>query len=512
MPNKKNILIIHYNTPYLTECLVRSVNRFVQDATIYIFDNSDKEPFTAQFDNVTIIDNTKGQVIDFDKWLEKYANKNNSHGKTNQWGSAKHCYSVEKAMDIIGENFILLDSDVLIKKDISDLYDDNIIYAGEVITQPSSTIKRVLPFICFINVKMCKDKKVHYFNDNYMHGLYKTSLSDRYDTGAGFYLNSSKLPSKNIKCSDYIVHYGHASWNKPGYKHGFNQNEWLSVNKKYWSSEKNKKVIYTCITGGYDNLIEPTVITYDFDYVCFTDNDKLQSDVWEIRKLPIETEELSQVKKQRYVKINAHKVLSEYDLSIWVDGNVTIKGDLNKVVNKYIKENCSIYVPMHPRRTCIYEEGKIVVSMKKDTSNNVKPQMDRYEKEGFPTKYGLLQSNIMIRKHNSPDCIKFMEDWFNELKNGSHRDQLSFNYVAWKNQNIKFIYMDKLIYNSEWFKWNLGHSKKPITKQSVKRPKTVYSEERAKRIQNLKKIIEERREALRIKSRGTEIGTAINLY
>ena len=43
-----NILIIHYNTPQLTECLVKSINMFVKDATIYIFDN------------------TKGQYIDFD--------------------------------------------------------------------------------------------------------------------------------------------------------------------------------------------------------------------------------------------------------------------------------------------------------------------------------------------------------------------------------------------------------------------------------------------------------------
>lgn len=74
---KKNILIIHYNTPYLTECLVRSINLFVKDAIIYIFDNSNEKPFTAKFDNVTVFDNTKGQIIDFNKWLEKYPNRKN---------------------------------------------------------------------------------------------------------------------------------------------------------------------------------------------------------------------------------------------------------------------------------------------------------------------------------------------------------------------------------------------------------------------------------------------------
>ena len=72
---KKNIVIIHYNTPHLTECLVRSINLFVKDAVIYIFDNSDKSPFTATFDNVTIIDNTKGQIINFDIWLKRYPDR-----------------------------------------------------------------------------------------------------------------------------------------------------------------------------------------------------------------------------------------------------------------------------------------------------------------------------------------------------------------------------------------------------------------------------------------------------
>ena len=43
---KKNILIIHYNTPYLTECLVRSINLFVEEqlkAEFYSLMNTNKK-------------------------------------------------------------------------------------------------------------------------------------------------------------------------------------------------------------------------------------------------------------------------------------------------------------------------------------------------------------------------------------------------------------------------------------------------------------------------------------
>jgi hypothetical protein len=33
-----------------------------------------------------------------------------------------------------------------------------------------------------------------------------------------------------------------------------------------------------------------------------------------------------------------------------------------------------------------------------------------------------------------------MEDWWIEIKYGSKRDQLSFNYIAWKN-GFNFVYL-----------------------------------------------------------------------
>lgn len=475
---KKNIVIVHYNTPHLTECLVRSINLFVNDAVIYIFDNSDRLPFTAEFDNVTVLDNTKGEIIDFNKWLSGYKNRVKSHGRVNGWGSAKHCYSVEKCMEILQEAFILLDSDVLLKKDISYLFKDDIIFSGEIITQPNSSIKRVLPFITYINTKMCIENDVHYFDDNYMHGLYKDINSDRYDTGANFYRECSKYKYEEIKYSDYILHYGHGSWNKTNEKKSINPKEWLNANKRFWGKEKNKKVVYTCITSGYDSLLDPKYITEGFDYVCFTDDVELKSDIWITKPLPRETDELPQSKKQRFVKINPHLFLKDYDISIWVDGNVSLNGDLNEFISSNLNDNTSIYVPKHPSRNCIYKEAKAVISMKKDKKENVDPQIERYKEEGFPEDYGLLQSNILLRKHNNDDCIKLMEDWSNEVINNSHRDQLSFNYALWKNDRINIVYLDKLIYKSKYFYWNGGHKhtsqKKIPSKNRIEELKTEF--------------------------------------
>ena len=256
----KIVCIIHFNTPTLTERLVESINKHTQDAKIFIFDNSDKKPFTKEYENVKVFDNTKGQIINFEKWLRKYPRRNLSGGKANKWGSAKHAYSVEKCMELIGEPFVLLDSDVLIKNDISILYREDVCYVGEVVNQPSSKIKRVIPFVCFINTPLCIKKKIHYFDERYMHGLHVGNFGDSYDTGAALYLLTEKYKGKHweIKAGDFVVHYGSGSWvaakEKMKKKAHIPEREWLNKYKKLWDMTLSDMKGKTTFSDVFDHI------------------------------------------------------------------------------------------------------------------------------------------------------------------------------------------------------------------------------------------------------------------
>ena len=223
--------------------------------------------------------------------------------------------------------------------------------------------------------------------------------------------------------------------------------------------ETYKKVVYTCISGAYDKLEDPKFVNKDFDYVCFTDQ-PFKSNVWQIRPIPEELKNLSQVKRQRYLKIMPHKYFSEYDFSMWIDANIEIRSDLNTYISqKCKKRDGTIIIGKHPARTCIYEEMKACLSLKKDKKENMQPQIDRYQKEGFPKRYGLPQSGIIFRYHNDEGCIQVMEDWWKEVKQGSHRDQLSFSYVCWKHKDVKIHYLEKSLFNCKWFRLKPGHAK-----------------------------------------------------
>ena len=127
----KEVAIVHYNTPELTEACIYSIRKHGGEKYhITIFDNSNERPFTKKMEGVTVIDNTKGQVIDFNKELAKYPKA--KHGQINGYGSDKHMLSVQKLWDLIPEGFLLLDSDVIIKQSVDHMWMDDQVAVGHV--------------------------------------------------------------------------------------------------------------------------------------------------------------------------------------------------------------------------------------------------------------------------------------------------------------------------------------------------------------------------------------------
>ena len=105
---KQTIAIIHFNTPELTEAAILSLRKHGgEDYHITIFDNSDTRPFKKRMRGVKRIDNTKGQVIDFDKEMEKYPDRCRDIGcaKGCEFGSSKHMMTVQKLWELRGPLF-----------------------------------------------------------------------------------------------------------------------------------------------------------------------------------------------------------------------------------------------------------------------------------------------------------------------------------------------------------------------------------------------------------------------
>lgn len=202
---------------------------------------------------------------------------------------------------------------------------------------------------------------------------------------------------------------------------------------------KNRIVVYTAITKDYDDFRDPKFVSNQCDYVCFTDDPNLTSTIWDFKPFP--PIHLDQIRQCRKLKIMAHQFLPEFDYSIWVDGNLAIIGNIDELIDQcFVQGKHEFYTFKHPWRDCIYKEAKECNKQGKDSEKIIRKQMKLYRAKNYPENNGLIESNVLFRSHHSSAVMKIMEQWWNEVSNYSRRDQLSFNYIAWKN-NFHYGYL-----------------------------------------------------------------------
>ncbi len=211
----------------------------------------------------------------------------------------------------------------------------------------------------------------------------------------------------------------------------------LNMKKRGIVNENERLAVYTAIIGDYDTLNDPLCAETNLcDYFCFTDNEKLHSVFWKVVSLNEnaypELKDLDPIRKARYIKTHPHLFLKDYKHSIWMDANLQICKSVSDFIELFL-EDTQILTFIHPERICIYQEAAECIAMKKDDDTVINRQMDRYRKEGYPENNGLVMTNVLYRRHTDK-TEAFDLNWWNEIKNESRRDQLSFNYVAWKSK------------------------------------------------------------------------------
>ena len=257
--NKKTIAIINYNTPELTEAAIMSIRTHGgEDYRVVIFDNSNARPFTKKMRGVEVIDNTNGQVINFDKELEKFPNRVPEIGcaKGCEYGSAKHMMTVQKLWELLPDGFVLMESDILLKANIDEFFRPEYSVVGYCQkAQPHNpfAIGRMLPMLCWMNVPLLTKYGAHYFDAKRTYGLLaggKANRNNWYDTGAplldDILAKRPHLKGLHIDIRNYVEHYGSGSWKNNDQS---TQIAWLEAHRKLWEPEgcKNGKVAVCAI-------------------------------------------------------------------------------------------------------------------------------------------------------------------------------------------------------------------------------------------------------------------------
>ena len=124
-------------------------------------------------------------------------------------------------------------------------------------------------------------------------------------------------------------------------------------------------------------------------------------------------------------------------MSIYVDAAVRVCVDLDDFIENRISDSADMAISQHPVRHCVYDEIKACVVHMRLSEKKAKEIRLKYMDDGIPKSEGLVQCDIIIRKHDRHNLDYFCRQWFEATK-FSMRDQLAFMYTYNKYRVISF--------------------------------------------------------------------------
>lgn len=229
--------------------------------------------------------------------------------------------------------------------------------------------------------------------------------------------------------------------------------------------------IYTVITGDYDTIKQPQVITPGADYILFTNNHcGEEAGVWKIVHLDepeltaawsgsvnrndaivSDNKRINNILLSRKVKMLAHKYLPKgYDMSIYLDADMLIKADMSKLF-ELLNDDVLMAAFKHSSCFSVRDEINGLIERGVVTPAVVESRWRRYCEWGFKDNLGITENGILIRRHNNPKVVELMELWWQEYLHGCLRDQVSLMPCVFKcgfMPHLRFI--EGNIRRNEW--------------------------------------------------------------
>ena len=186
------------------------------------------------------------------------------------------------------------------------------------------------------------------------------------------------------------------------------------------------KTVYTVIMGKGYKLREPDKVCDGWNYICYTDQDNIKSDVWEI----IRANKIVDQSQNRAISRVPKICGIDSDIHIYIDAKFKPINNMDGFVKKHL-DYFDIVFMGHPKRNCVYVEADFLVKSGIEKKENITEQIEKYLEEGMPKNFGLFSPGIMIRRNNK-HVQQFSNFWREEYFGGTNRDMISLAYTIWK--------------------------------------------------------------------------------
>lgn len=194
----------------------------------------------------------------------------------------------------------------------------------------------------------------------------------------------------------------------------------------------NKRLVYTCVAGGYDKVYPPLAVEEGVDYLIVTDNPDLAVPGWRTHFVDRNAFTSTRL-MNRYFKMLGHLEFLNYEASIYVDGNIRILGGLRHLFDDFQATGRALRLFSHPLRSTVRSEIEACIKGGKVSDiYRLQAELETYLADGFTDASGLVEATILMKNHSARDMDLAMRLWWDLYQRHESRDQVSLPYVLWK--------------------------------------------------------------------------------
>ena len=179
--------------------------------------------------------------------------------------------------------------------------------------------------------------------------------------------------------------------------------------------------IYSCITNGYDEIPDEHYYDPDIRYVMFTDGSIEHKGAWEFRDIPITHD--CPLRLSLYPKIMQHKLFSEGDRVVWIDGCYVMTEEYVQYTKKLFENHTRVHM-RHPMSFTYYEEIAESYIASYNTVEDIINITKSADNIGF--NFRKYTNPILASFWNTVGNAEFNELWWQLSQVSTRCDQIAF--------------------------------------------------------------------------------------
>ena len=208
------------------------------------------------------------------------------------------------------------------------------------------------------------------------------------------------------------------------------------------SVQKHRIAVVTAVLGGVDRLLPvyPEWLA-EADFYAFVDHEYHDAIGW--TRIHSDTEVGDTRRHARYIKTHLPSYFPNYDSVLWIDSNIFPCSPPTQLLETLGTAGLDFAAFRHPQRQSLVMEAAACVQLGKEDANAIFTHLRRLHEASPQSELPLFETNVMYLDPRAAAVKEMCEAWWEEIRLGSKRDQLSLPVAVKAHEGLNWGFLNQ---------------------------------------------------------------------